>query len=69
MAKTTSEKIAECLRNGAPYALTTDGSNDEGAMASHLYPIIILCLDDHGKIEMHLLSLPSSHESIGNGIF
>ena len=69
MAKTTSEKIAECLRNGVSYALATDGSNDEGATASHLYPIIIRCLDKHGKIVTHLLSLPSSHDSTGNGIF
>ena len=66
MAKTTSEKIVKCLRNGAPYALAT---NDEGAVVSHLYPIIIRCFDYYGKIVMHLLLLPSSHDSTGDGIF
>ena len=60
MAMITSEKIAECVRNGLPYALATDGSNDEGAEASHLYLIIIHCIDKHGKIVTHILSLPPS---------
>ena len=69
MAKTSSEKIAKFLCNDVPYALATDGSNDKGATASCLYPIIIYCLDEHGKILMHLLSLPSSHNSSCKSVF